>query len=55
MFDVEKSLANMAIIHLVVERDGKGFPVDYLPRGETVDAYQWERVPGVPNDACAAQ
>lgn len=34
-------------------RDGKTFPVTYLPRGETVDAWQWERVPGVPDGTCA--
>jgi hypothetical protein len=33
-------------------RDGKTFPITYLPRGEAVDAYQWERIPGAPEDAC---
>jgi hypothetical protein len=28
---------------LQVTRDGKTFPITYLPRGEAVDAYQWER------------
>ena len=36
---------------LLVTRDGKTFPISYLPRGEAVDAYQWERVPGVPESA----
>lgn len=31
---------------LQVRRDGKDFTITYLPRGETVQAYQWERVPG---------
>ena len=34
-----------------VTRDGKTFPLTYLPRGEAVDAYQWERIPGAPDDA----
>jgi hypothetical protein len=39
---------------LKVTRDGKTFPITYLPRGEAVDAYQWERVPGVSDEACKA-
>jgi hypothetical protein len=35
-----------------VTRDGRTFGVTYLPRGETVEAWQWERVPGVPDAAC---
>jgi predicted metalloprotease with PDZ domain len=35
-----------------VTRDGKTFEVTYLPRGELRDAYQWERIAGVPEDAC---
>ena len=31
---------------LQIRRDGKDFTIAYLPRGETVQAYQWERVPG---------
>jgi hypothetical protein len=30
---------------LKVTREGKTFPLIYLPRGEAVDAYQWERIP----------
>jgi predicted metalloprotease with PDZ domain len=37
---------------LQVTRDGKTFPITYLPRGEAVDAYQWERTPGVPHARC---
>ena len=33
---------------LQVTRDGKTFPIAYLPRGEAVDAYQWERISGIP-------
>jgi predicted metalloprotease with PDZ domain len=35
-----------------VTRDGKTFSLTYLPRGEAVDAYQWERIPGVPESTC---
>jgi predicted metalloprotease with PDZ domain len=35
-----------------VTRDGKTFPITYLPRGAAYDAYQWERVPGVTDSAC---
>lgn len=36
---------------LTVTRDGKSFPLSYLPRGEAVDAWQWERIPGTPEPA----
>ena len=38
---------------LHVTRDGKTFDITYLPRGEAVDAYQWERIPGRPDTGCA--
>jgi predicted metalloprotease with PDZ domain len=38
---------------LRVIRDGRTFPITYLPRGETVEAYQWARVPGAPDSRCA--
>lgn len=38
---------------LTVRRDGRTLTIDYLPRSETVEAYQWERVPGTPDAACA--
>ncbi|MBA4010442.1 MAG: peptidase M61 [Phenylobacterium sp.] len=37
---------------LQVTRDGKTFPISYLPRAEEVEIYQWKRVPGVPDTAC---
>jgi hypothetical protein len=37
---------------LHVTRAGRRFDVTYLPRGEAVDAYQWARVPGVPESKC---
>ncbi|HEX5054079.1 MAG TPA: CapA family protein [Planctomycetota bacterium] len=33
---------------LQVTRDGETFPITYLPRGEAVEAYQWQRVPVEP-------
>jgi hypothetical protein len=38
-------------LELTVTRDGKTFPLSYLPRGAEVDAYQWVRKPGAPDDA----
>ena len=40
------------MLTLQVTRDGKTFPITYLPRGEAIDAYQWERIPGVPDSVC---
>jgi hypothetical protein len=37
---------------LTVTRDGRQFPITYLPRGEKVKVWQWQRVPGVADDAC---
>jgi poly-gamma-glutamate synthesis protein (capsule biosynthesis protein) len=42
------------MLNVQVTRDGKTFAVSYLPRGDAVDAYQWERVPGVADNACFA-
>jgi len=42
-----------ATLTLLIERDGRTFPITYLPRGETMPAYQWRRRPGVPDRACA--
>ncbi len=33
-------------LELLIRRDGEEFTISYLPRGEVVDAYQWEFVPG---------
>jgi hypothetical protein len=38
---------------LNVTRQGRSFPITYLPRGEAVDAWQWKRVAGVSDAACA--
>ncbi|WP_044563134.1 hypothetical protein [Azospirillum sp. B4] len=37
-----------ATLTLQIRRDGQIFPVTYLPRGETVEAYQWVRRPTAP-------
>lgn len=41
-----------ATLTLLIERAGKTFPITYLPRGATVQAYQWRRRPGVPDRDC---
>jgi predicted metalloprotease with PDZ domain len=42
-----------ATLTLLIERGGRTFPITYLPRGETVPAYQWRRRPGIPDRECA--
>ena len=42
-----------ATLTLLIERNGRTFPITYLPRGATVGAYQWKRRPGVPDRDCA--
>ncbi|MBB4857947.1 hypothetical protein HNO88_001261 [Novosphingobium chloroacetimidivorans] len=41
-----------ARLKLHVRRDGRDFDIEYLPRGETVDARQWELVPGADTRSC---
>jgi hypothetical protein len=41
-----------ATVTAQVTREGRTFPVTWLPRGEAVDGYQWERVPGIADDSC---
>lgn len=41
------------ILTLELLRDGKPLTISYLPRGETVDAYQWARTGNLPDSACA--
>jgi predicted metalloprotease with PDZ domain len=41
-----------AILTLELLRDGKPLKISYLPRGETVDAYQWTRTGGA-SSPCA--
>jgi hypothetical protein len=40
------------VLRLDVRRDGAVRTISYLPRSEQVAAWQWERVPGVPDSAC---
>jgi hypothetical protein len=39
-------------ITLDIRREGKTLSITYLPRGETVQAYQWERIPNIADSAC---
>jgi len=41
-----------SLVNLNVRRGGQRFTITYLPRGEAVPAYQWERVAGIPEDRC---
>lgn len=40
-------------LKLRLRRGGRDFDVSYLPRGETIDAYQWVRIPTVAEAQCA--
>lgn len=40
-------------LDLSIKRDEQVLAVTYLPRGETVEAWQWERVSGLADSACA--
>ena len=42
-----------AKLTLLIERNGRTFPLTYLPRGAVVQAYQWQRRPGVSDRSCA--
>jgi hypothetical protein len=41
------------ILALELKRDGKPLQISYLPRADTVDAYQWIRIGALPDTACA--
>ena len=41
-----------ATLTLLIERNGRRFPLTYLPRGSTLKAYQWRRRAGVPRRQC---
>jgi hypothetical protein len=43
-----------AYLELKVRRGEEEFRISYQPRGETVSAWQWERVPGVDERFCRA-
>jgi hypothetical protein len=38
------------VLTLKLLRDGKPLEISYVPRGETVEAYQWVRIAGVPEE-----
>ena len=38
--------------HHQIARGDEEFAITYLPRGETVPAWQWQRVADVPENAC---
>lgn len=40
-------------LRLSIRRGTETLAIEYLPRAETVQAYQWERVPGVADVRCA--
>jgi len=40
------------VLTLKLLREGKPLEISYIPRGETVEAYQWIRVGNVPDTAC---
>ena len=39
-------------LNLRIRRAGQIFPLTYLPRGEVVDAWQWERDPSLGDGSC---
>lgn len=41
------------LLTLSIRRGDESTEITYLPRGETVEAWQWERVPGDTSAACA--
>lgn len=41
------------VLTLELLRDNKSLKISYLPRAETVDAYQWMRTGNLPDSACA--
>lgn len=41
-----------ALLKLQIRRGDEEFEIAYQPRGETVDAWQWERVPGIEEGDC---
>jgi predicted metalloprotease with PDZ domain len=40
------------ILTLHLLRDGKPLEISYVPRGETVEAYQWTRTKSMPDNTC---
>jgi len=42
-------------IHLRIKRGEQTLEVEYLPRGQPVEGYQWLRRSGVTDEACATR
>jgi len=40
------------MLTLQIRREGRVFPITYLPRGEAIEVPQWRRVPGVADSEC---
>lgn len=49
--DLQKDESRM--MEMTIRRDGQAYGVRYLPRGEAVSGWRWERVEGVAADRCA--
>jgi predicted metalloprotease with PDZ domain len=50
--DAVQGEVNRTLTLQVTRNGSKTFPLIYLPRGEAVDAYQWEQIPGSSEDGC---
>jgi hypothetical protein len=40
------------VLTLKLSRDGRPLEINYVPRGETIEAYQWMRVGNLPDSSC---
>ena len=50
VLEVQKDPANL--MKLKVKRGSQVVPIEYLPRGEPIDSFRWERVKGIPDAQC---
>lgn len=50
ILDLQRELDKNMV--MTVRRGGEQLRIEYAPRGKPVDAYQWERVSGVPDTEC---
>lgn len=41
------------MVEMTIRRNGQTYEVRYLPRGEPITGWRWEKVEGVPADRCA--
>lgn len=55
---VKKTLASQLrenptmLAEMEVLRDGQSLTIRFLPRGQSVEGWQWQRVPGIPDSDC---